>query len=186
MKTTDNQKELFYWVDENDQELGAITRREAHNGSFKIHRGVWVMVFNKRGELFLHKRSSTKDSDPGKWSLSVGGHVTYGQTYEVAAKREFTEELGVAAPQLEFLEKYLFIGKSMTEISCVYRVNHEGLFSLNTVEIERGQFFSLLELEDKVRRGELVLANWPLAIIQAQCHILPERPERKKNIIKVF
>src|SRR3989344_5738458 len=111
MKTTDDLDELFYWVDENDRELGKITRREAHSGSFKIQRAIWVMVFNGQGKLFLQKRSLTKDLKPGVWSLSACGHVTYGQTYDEAAIREFEEELGVNAPKLDFVNKFLFKGE---------------------------------------------------------------------------
>lgn len=32
---------------------------------------------------------------PGHWTLSVMGHVASGETYEQAAKRELSEELGV-------------------------------------------------------------------------------------------
>ncbi len=32
---------------------------------------------------------------PGHWTLSVMGHVSSGETYEQAAKRELSEELGV-------------------------------------------------------------------------------------------
>lgn len=186
VQTTDNQSELFTWVDENDWVLGSINRGEAHSGSFKIHRGVWVMVFNDRGEMFLQKRSLTKDNNPGVWSISVGGHVTFGQAYEEAARREFFEELGVAAPILTFLHKFRFLGKQETEIGCVYRAVYNGPFTLHPVEIDQGAFFALSDLERKVRRDELVLANWAMAIIQAECGVLPERPERQQFIIKVF
>lgn len=186
MKTTDNQEELFYWVDEHDRVLGKITRREAHSGSLKIHRGVWVLVFNHKDELFLQKRSLTKDNNPGVWSLSIGGHVTYGQTYEDAVKRESREELGVTIYPFSPLNKYRFVGGKETEIGQVYKSRHDGPFQLHPQEIDRGEFFSLAELEQKVRTGELVMADWALAIIQAECGVLPEHRERKQCIIKVF
>ncbi|MEK7165583.1 MAG: NUDIX domain-containing protein [Patescibacteria group bacterium] len=186
MKTTDDQTELFYHVDENDRELGSITRSVAHDGSLKIHRGVWALVFNRQGELFLQKRSLTKDNNPGIWSLSVGGHVTYRQTYEMAVKREFKEELGVSPRQFTFLHKYTFIGKRETEIGCVYKTVHNGPFTLHPQEIDQGSFFTLSDLQHKVRSQELEITYWTLAILNVECGILPLRQVIKGCIIKTF
>lgn len=186
MYTTDDQNELFTEVNENDQVIGAITRAEAHSGTGKIHRGVWVLVTNDRDELFLQKRSLTKDSNPGLWSMSVGGHVASSQTYEEAAKREFTEELGIRPAALEFISKYHFLGKKETEIGCVYKTRHNGPFILNTHEIETGVFHPLRVWEEKVVSGEVKIANWSLAIIEDVYGILPERQERKECIIRKF
>lgn len=186
MYTTDDQNELFTHVDENDRVIGAITRAEAHCGTFMIHRGVWVLVTNDRDELFLQKRSLTKDSNPGLWSVSVGGHVASGQTYEDAAKREFSEELGVTPGPLELIRKFHFLGKSETEIGCVYKTGHNGPFFLDPDEIETGVFYPLRIWEEKVVSGELNIANWALAIIEDVYGILPERPERKECIIRKF
>lgn len=150
MKTTDDQNELFYWVDENDTVIGSMTRREAHSGSFKIHRGVWVLVFNEKGELFLQKRSRTKDVYPGFWDLSVGGHVRFGQTYVEAAKREFREELGVESNKLLPLYKFKYSGKNESEIDSVYKTIHNGPFTLHPQEIDQGKFFSTSCIEQEV------------------------------------
>ena len=186
MNTTDDQQELFYWVDEQDRVLGSITRAEAHGGSFKIHRGIWVMVFNRNGELFLQKRSLSKDLHAGLWSISVGGHVTYDQTYEEAARREFVEELGIKASPLKLLGKFRFSGKKETEIDCVYRSRHNGPFELNQKEIDRGEFFAPSVIEESVRSAKMQVSNWALAIMQAELGILSERPERGECIIKMF
>lgn len=185
MKTTDNQDELFYWVNEEDQVLGSITRRQAHSSSFKIHRGVWVLVYNNKGELFLQKRSLIKDSNPGMWSLSVGGHVTWGQSYKEAALREFQEELGVSPP-ITFLKKIHFVSSFEQEISCIYKAIHTGPFTLNPQEIEIGKFFTLSEIEKKVRSQEMEVSSWALVILQAIYGIIPERANIKKQLKKIF
>lgn len=95
----DDQSELFYWVDENDKVLGSITRSEAHSGSKKIHRSVTIAVLDEmKQQLLLQKRSAQKDTYPDCWAISVGGHVTYPDSYEEAAAREMQEELGIKAP----------------------------------------------------------------------------------------
>ncbi|MEK7603297.1 MAG: NUDIX domain-containing protein [Patescibacteria group bacterium] len=60
----------------------------------QLHRVAAVYVFNKQGELYvqIHKASG------GLYDHSVGGHVSKGETYELAASREAQEELGIMQP----------------------------------------------------------------------------------------
>ena len=73
--TSDNQEELFDVVDEKDEIIGLAKRGEVHLNPRLMHRSVGVVVFNKKGEIFLQKRSISKDVDPGKWTISCSGHV---------------------------------------------------------------------------------------------------------------
>ena len=57
-------EEIFDVVNERDEVVGREVRREVHRLGLK-HRAVHVLVFNARGELFLQKRSMTKDTFPG-------------------------------------------------------------------------------------------------------------------------
>jgi len=43
----------------------------------------------------MQKRAVTKDVHPNCWDSSAAGHVDSGETYERAAVRELSEELGV-------------------------------------------------------------------------------------------
>jgi len=102
----DNQEERFYWVNENDEELGSISRYEAHH-SFKLHRSIGILLLNEKQEMLFQQRTLTKDVDGGLWSYAVGGHVSYGDSYEETAIRELEEELGIRAT-LTFLRKVKF------------------------------------------------------------------------------
>ena len=88
-------EELFPLVDEAGNVIGKATRRECHSGSMLLHPVVHLHVFNSTGELYLQKRSMSKDIQPGKWDTSVGGHVDYGEDIEAALRREAREELGL-------------------------------------------------------------------------------------------
>lgn len=76
MRYTDNQKEVFDIVDEHDNVIGKATRGQAHADKNLIHRSIGVVVFNKKGKVFLQQRSATKDTEPLKWTISASGHVT--------------------------------------------------------------------------------------------------------------
>ena len=185
MQTTDNQNELFIEVDESDHVIGSVTRGKAHSDRLLIHRGVWVLVFNDKEELFMQRRSLTKDRNPGMWTLSVGGHVTQGQTYAEAAFREGVEELGIEL-KLLFISKYWFTGEREQEISCIYKTHHNGPFILHPQEISEGRFFPLKKLEDLIYGSKIEVSNWALAILQKVCGIIPRRKDLKQLIVKEF
>ncbi len=115
-----NRNEQFYLVDKKDRLIGKISRSKAHSSSQHIHRSVCILILNNKSQLLLQKRSENKDTYPGYWTLSVTGHVTYGQTYLQAAKRELLEELSLKAP-LKHLTKMLLSLPNETECSTIYQ-----------------------------------------------------------------
>ena len=144
MITTDPQDELFDLVDENDKIIGTVRRREANRNPKRIHRAVCILVFNKKGQLFLQKRSKTKDTYPGYWTISTSGHVRSGQTYRQAAVEELREELGVEQGfSLKRLGKSLMRYPHETEYETFYKTIYDGPMSLHPEEIAEGKFFTL-------------------------------------------
>src|SRR4026208_1193268 len=89
-------EEIFDVCDENDEVIGQNTRREVHRLGLR-HRAVHVLVFNARGEVFLQKRSMTKDTFPGAWDSSASGHLDAGEGSARCAGLEMREELGIVA-----------------------------------------------------------------------------------------
>ena len=137
--------EHFDIVDENDRVVGVETRGVVHARDLR-HRAVHLFVFNARGELFLQRRSRWKDKHPGKWDSSAAGHLDSGETYEAAARRELSEELGLDPVEVARLplEKIASLDARETtgwEFIRVYRVEHDGPFRWPAAEIEWGGFF---------------------------------------------
>ena len=73
-------EEIFPLVDADGNVVGKATRRECHSGSMLLHPVVHIHIFNPAGDIYLQRRSMTKDIQPGKWDTAVGGHVDYGET----------------------------------------------------------------------------------------------------------
>lgn len=116
----DQPYELFHLVDKSDRRLGFVSRREAHCDPSKIHRSICIIVINAKNQILFQKRSRSKDTFPGFWTLSVTGHVNYGETYLKAAKRELLEELRVKS-KLKFIKKILLYLPSETEFCGIYQ-----------------------------------------------------------------
>ncbi len=162
-----NLDELFDVVDENDRVTGQLARREVHRRKLR-HRAVHLLVFNRAGKIFLHQRSMQKDLFPGVWDSSAAGHVGAGENYDDTAVRELEEELGCrpAKPPVP-LFKIEAREETGQEFVWVYRVESEGPFVLQADEIERGDWFTVAEVDRWIAERPQELAPaflylWPL------------------------
>ncbi len=145
-------EETFDVVNERDEVIGQAARAEVHRRGLR-HRAVHVLVFNQQGELFLQKRSRTKDCFPGAWDSSASGHLAAGEGYDACAVRELEEELGWRARvPPERLFKIEACAATGQEFVWVYRCQAEGPFLLHPEEIETGGWFAPEAVSDRLRR----------------------------------
>lgn len=142
--------EIFDVVDETDKAVSTASRHDVHRDKL-LHRAVHIFVFNRRGELFMQRRSRWKDVHPRRWDSSAAGHVNSGQDYASTAEREIVEELGVSAPLTEIGHIKACEGTGW-EFVRVYRAEHEGPFVLHPAEIESGEWFTIPQLEDWIAK----------------------------------
>jgi isopentenyldiphosphate isomerase len=135
-------EEIFDVVNERDEVIGQQSRSEVHRLGL-MHRAVHVLVFNAAGQVFLQKRSVTKDRQPGLWDSSASGHVDAGEDYDACAVRELHEEIGLqlsAAPKRLF--KLAASAETDHEHVWAYRCEAAGPFRLDPDEIEGGGWFA--------------------------------------------
>lgn len=90
-------------VDLNDIVVGAVPRPALRTSALH-HRVVHVFVVNRRGELLLQRPAAAKAA-AFQFGSSVAGQVRQGESYEMAAIREYREELGVEPPPFVQLAK---------------------------------------------------------------------------------
>jgi isopentenyldiphosphate isomerase len=139
-------EEIFDVVNERDEVVRQAPRKEVHARGL-LHRAVHVLVFNARGQLFLQKRSMTKDTAKGKWDSSSSGHVDSGEDYDTCAVREVWEEIGLKLAQTpERILRIEACAETGQEFVWVYRCESEGPFTLHPEEIERGDWFAPEEI----------------------------------------
>ena len=146
-------EEIFWVVDEEDKVIGTATRRECHGNPRLIHQVAHVLVFTPSGELWLQKRSLTKDIQPGKWDTSVGGHLNSGEDYQAAAYRELAEELGICGVELTYLYKYPMRNSIESENVATYMCVFDGKINFDPAEISEVKAYSLEEIRSRLGSG---------------------------------
>jgi isopentenyldiphosphate isomerase len=146
-------EEIFDVVNARDEVIGRKPRSEVHRLGL-MHRAVHVLVFNRRGHLFLQKRSMLKDRQPGLWDSSASGHVDSGEDYDTCARRDLQEELGLRLETpLEKLFKISACPQTDQEHVWVYRCGAEGPFALDPREIETGNWHSPAEIDEWIKQA---------------------------------
>jgi isopentenyldiphosphate isomerase len=130
--------ELVDVLDDAGRVVGQTTRREMRASGLP-HRCVYILVFNGRGEVFVHLRTATKDVYPSHWDVTVGGVLAAGESFERGAERELHEELGVDPP-LTTLFPFRYEDRATVVHAMVYAVTHDGPFTLQPEEIVEGRF----------------------------------------------
>lgn len=153
--------ELFPLVNELGEVIGTATRKECHSGTFWLHPVVHLHVFNSKGELYLQKRSMTKDVQPGKWDTAVGGHVDAGESILEALAREVSEELGIVGAKMQPLFVYPYRSKTEYELVNAYYTIYDGKITPDPSEVDEGRFWTLGEIKDAMGR-EVLTPNFEI------------------------
>ncbi len=135
--------------------VGRASKEEVYSKKLP-HRIVHVFVINpKTGEVYLQKRSESKDFLPGYWCTSAGGHVRAGESFEEAARRELLEELGLGTPlEKAFDTVYSFEGHARF-IRVFTTKAYEGI-AFADGEVSGGEFFSLEKASELISKNEKI------------------------------
>jgi 8-oxo-dGTP pyrophosphatase MutT (NUDIX family) len=150
---TDPGGEVVDLVDAEDRVVGRALRRDVRRRKL-LHRGVGVLCRNPAGEIYVHRRTVTKDIFPGMYDMFAGGVVSAGETYGATARREIAEELGIQGPEPRFLFKYRYTGADNPSWFAVFEVVWDGPIRHQPEEVAWGAF---LPEDELVRR----LDEWP-------------------------
>ena len=151
--------ELLDVVDDND-EVVAVKRRGDIHAQGLMHRAVHILLFNSSGELFLQKRSLSKDEQPGKWDSSAAGHVDTGENYLDCACREIGEELGIVVDQpLQPLFKLPAMLRTGNEHCMVYQYFFDGPLVLQADEIDEGEWVDPETMDRRIADADPLLTD---------------------------
>ena len=137
--------EIVAIVDENNIVIGAEPRHVMRSGGL-IHRATYILVFNSKGDIFVQKRTLSKDVYPGYTDVATGGVVLAEETYEASAERELAEELGIRDVALTRLFDFFYSAAGNRVWGRAYGCVYDGDIVLQAEEVESGGFRNVDEV----------------------------------------
>jgi isopentenyl-diphosphate Delta-isomerase len=148
--------ENLYVVDNEDNVIESRLRQEVYDQGLP-HRTVAVFVRDSHGNYWLQKRSADKSYCPGHWSMPVGGHVKFGETYEAAAQRESDEEMGRSLILTNFRKiKTVFDPRFPFRFVGVFEAVCDGPFTFDPKEVELFNAFPIETIQQMLVGNALI------------------------------
>jgi isopentenyl-diphosphate Delta-isomerase len=134
-------KEILDIVDLTNHVIWKASREEVYEKKY-IHRIVHIIIRNQKGEFLMQLRSAEARYLPLHWSTSVGGHVQSGEDFEMAARREMIEEIGISDIQLTFRWEYFYEAEGLQKFLGVFEWIVDDGFVCNPDEVADVHFMS--------------------------------------------
>ena len=125
--------EIVALVDGRNQVIGSVPRREMRARNL-LHRSTYILVFNPRGQIYVQKRTLTKDVFPGYYDVATGGVVLAGESYEKGAVRELEEEMGIRQVLLTRLFDFYFSDPRSRVWGATFTCTYDGPLRLQEEE----------------------------------------------------
>lgn len=163
-RVVSSDSEELILVDETDNELGFLDKKQCHDGEGILHRAFSLFMFNDHGDLLLQKRSARKRLWPLFWSNSCCSHPRRGESMQIATQRRLQEELGIEAT-LEFVYKFSYRARydeagSENELCSVFLGRSDQEVSANPNEIADIRYVSMNALDQELRRNPGDFTPW--------------------------
>jgi 8-oxo-dGTP pyrophosphatase MutT (NUDIX family) len=142
--------EIVAIVDGCNQVIGSAPRREMRARNLP-HRSTYILVFNSGGQLYVQKRTMTKDIFPGYFDPATGGVVLTGENYEESARRELEEEMGIRQISLTRLFDFYFSDPRSRVWGSAFTCIYDGPLTLQEEEVEYVELMTLEEVFHRAR-----------------------------------
>ncbi len=137
--------ELLYHVKPDDSVVGPVERDRAHAEGI-LHRSGMIFLVRSDGRILIQRRNAARKTYPESYDSSCSFHVTFGETYEEAAKRELIEETGVSAP-LTYLGKFTHYDPPENEMVAVFACNSDEQVHISKEEFSNAKFRTKEEVD---------------------------------------
>jgi 8-oxo-dGTP pyrophosphatase MutT (NUDIX family) len=122
------------------------------------HAATAVVVRNRAGEVYVHRRTPTKDVYPGRYDFAAGGCMLAGEDPLDAAVRELAEELGVRDVELIPLFRTSYADEVTDYVAFVFETRYDGPVRHQPEEVAWGAWMPLRELLGHI---DGPLERWP-------------------------
>lgn len=138
-------EEQVQLVDEQGRPCGSAPRSRMRAENLR-HAATGILVMNSAQQVYVHRRTDTKDVYPGRWDFAAGGVLDAGEEPLAGATRELAEELGITGVELEPLGEGDYRDENADLHAWLYRVVWDGPIVHQDSEVAWGGWMTLDEL----------------------------------------
>lgn len=150
-------------VDVFDNELGVITKEQAHLKPI-LHRAFSVFLINNKKEILIQKRAENKYHSGGLWANACCSHPKSQEDVLISAEHRLVEELNVSA-NLKELFTFIYLHKFNDnlyeyELDHVLLGKYSGNIVLNLEEASEYRWISINDLANELLNEPQKFASW--------------------------
>ncbi len=142
--------EIVALVDSSGVVTGPAERSVVRRDNLR-HGATAVLVRNRAGDIFVHRRSPAKDWAPGCYDAAAGGMLRYGEDPQQSAERELAEELGITGAPLTFVGLNHYEDATTRVVEHCFEAVWAGPVSYPDAEVVWGAWMALSELAERLR-----------------------------------
>lgn len=153
-------EEWVDWVDEQDQVLQAVPRSQMRRELLR-HRATYIVVTNSQQQIYVQRRTLSKDYCPGMLDACCGGVVQAGESYDLSALRELEEEMGIRGVSLTPWGTFYTEDHKGKVWGGIYSCCYEGPLCLQVEEVE---YVELMTVEEILSRQQEFTADSIVAL----------------------
>ena len=153
-------------VDKNDRVIGLKEKFATHKIPVPLHRAISIIIFSgDKSQMLITKRSANKPTWPCFWSNAVCSHPYPNETYQRAAERRLTEELGIKTP-LKKVFQFTYSAKMDNgvwgehEYDVVFMGKYQKDIHPNPDEIAGYEWVGVVDLKKDLRKNPQKYTPW--------------------------
>ncbi len=162
---TQQTEEILDLVNENDEIIGSLPRSEVYAQNLHNFRVINCFIKNSEGKLWIPRRQAHKRIFPNALDMSCGGHVSSGETYDIAFAKEMSEELNIDVSKVTYsvlgtMTPKDGVGAFMT----VYEIISDTVPTYNEDDYSGYEWLSPAEILERLASGDTSKDDLPVLI----------------------
>lgn len=142
-------EEMVEVRDELGRPLRVVPRSVMRRGNLR-HGATGIMAVNSSGQVYVHRRTDTKDVYPGFHDFAAGGVISAGEDPPDSARRELAEELGITGVVLEFMGEADYRDERIDLHAWLYRVRWDSPNVHQPSEVAWGRWMDVEEVQTMI------------------------------------
>lgn len=154
--TANTSFEMLDLVNDQDEIIGSMERNEVYANNLHNFRVINCFIRNAEGKLFIPRRQKHKRLFPLGLDVSAGGHVSSGETYLEAFKKETLEELNLDIETVSYktLGTLTPHNNNVSAFMTVYEITSNETPSYNQDDFIEHYWLTPKELREKLAKGD--------------------------------